>query len=418
MSRFATPLDENMIEEMMRSKIPDGTKRKERWAITLFRDWMKQRNNNGMLEEGQLHVFKEVDELSTNELNYLFSFFILEIRTCTGSRFKSSTLKNITSMIQYHYNKHLNKGWSIFKDKEFQRSRNSLDLSMKLSRESGVDGNLKRAEVIEETHDQILWNKNLLGSDTPTKLVHTLVYLFGKNFALRGRDEHRRLQMSMIEEQYDHLEGRYFLLFTENISKTSRGGIHDSKKEPKKTRAYENQQCPDRCIVQLFRKYLNHRPQGVEDFYLTPLINPKSDVWFKVTPMGVNQLANVVKQLFQNADIKGHFTNHSLKRTARSQLCADGFGRDVVVKKTGHISESDLDYLVVGRKKEIAMSDSINYITCTQEQTSTTIVTTDEKEIGHECKASTSNPISSSTISSEPAKVIIEKNGCKVTVIL
>ena len=197
--RFATPLDEDMIEEMMRSKIPDGTKRKERWAITLFKDWLKKRNTEGILQDGQLHVFKGVDELTANELDYLFSFFILEIRTFNGNRFKSSTLKNVASMIQYHYNKHFNKGWSIFKDKDFQRSRNNLDLSMKLSRESGVDGNSRRAEIIEESHDQILWDKKLLGSDTPKKLVHTLVYLFGKNFALRRRDEHRRLQMSMID---------------------------------------------------------------------------------------------------------------------------------------------------------------------------------------------------------------------------
>ena len=282
---------------------------------------------------------------------------------------------------------------------------------MKLSRESGVDGNSRRAEIIEESHDQILWDKKLLGSDTPKKLVHTLVYLFGKNFALRGRDEHRRLQMSMIEEQCDNLEQRWFLLYTENISKTSKGGIHDTKKEPKKTRAYENQLNPDRCIVQLYRKYLTHRPPGLEDFYLTPLINPKDDIWYKITPMGVNQLGSVVKKLFMNAEIKGRFTNHSLKRTARSQLCADGFGRDVVIKKTRHISESDLDYLEVGRKQEIGMSDSINYIR--KEQSSTTIMVNDNKE--NIC-ASTSN--SSVTTLSEPAKIIIEKNGCKVSIFM
>ena len=56
--RFATPLDENVIEEMMRSKIPDRTKRKERWAITLFEDWLKKHNTEGILQEGQLHVCK------------------------------------------------------------------------------------------------------------------------------------------------------------------------------------------------------------------------------------------------------------------------------------------------------------------------------------------------------------------------
>lgn len=414
-ARFSTPLDEKMIEEMILSKIPDGTKRKEKWAITLFKEWIKNRNSQGILEEGQLHVFKEVDQLTANELDYLFSFFILEIRTCNGHRFKSTTLKNVTSMIQYHFNKHLNKGWSIFNDKEFQKSRNNLDLSMKLSRESGVDGSSKRAEVIEESHDQILWNKQLLGSDTPTQLVYTLVYLFGKNFALRGRDEHRRLQMSMIEEHYDDLEQRCFLTYTENISKTSKGGIHDNKKEPKKTRAYENLLNPDRCIVQLYRKYLAHRPSGPEDFYLTPKINPKDNTWYKITPLGVNQLGNVVKSLFEKAGIKGRFTNHSLKRSARSQLCADGFGRDVVIKKTGHISESDLDYLEVGRQQEIAMSDSINYIR--QEKSSTTIMMNDKTDNSTD-SATTTSTTSTDSSSSDRSSIVIEKNGCKVTIFM
>ena len=69
----------------------------------------------------------------------------------------------------------MNTGWSFFKDKEIQKTRNSLDLAMKLSRESGADGMIKRAAVIEQFHDEILWKKNVLGSDNPKKLMHTLI---------------------------------------------------------------------------------------------------------------------------------------------------------------------------------------------------------------------------------------------------
>ena len=114
------------------------------------------------------------------------------------------------------------------------------------------------------------------------------------------------------------------------------------RKSPKRREHnYENLLNSQKCIVHLYRKYLAHRPPGLEDFYLTPLMRPKDDTQYKVTPMGVNQIGSVVKNLFVEADIKGRFTNHSLKRTATSQLCADGFGRDVVNKKTGHVSESD-----------------------------------------------------------------------------
>ena len=168
--RSATLLDKNMIQEMMRSKIPDGTKRKGKWAITLFRDWLKKRNTEGILQEGQLHVFKDVDEL-----DYLFSLFILEIWTFgekpIEAHYFGKTLHPWYNIITTLYH-NSNEGWSIFKDKKFQRSRNDLDLSKKLSRESEQTVTLEDWVI-----GQILWDKKICGSDTLTKLLHTLVYL-------------------------------------------------------------------------------------------------------------------------------------------------------------------------------------------------------------------------------------------------
>ena len=39
--------------------------------------------------------------------------------------------------------------------------------------------------------------------------------------------ELRRLQIDMITKQYDYIEKRHYLLYMENISKTSKGGVHD-----------------------------------------------------------------------------------------------------------------------------------------------------------------------------------------------
>ena len=321
MKRFATPINEAEIKTMIEEKIPRDTKRKEKWAVKMFEDWMTSRNSKGLLPDEQLHVFKPIKELTKSETDYLLQFFFLEIRTENGERFKGSTLKNIAAMIQYFYNKNLNHGWSIFKDAEFQNTRNSLDLAMKLSRESGVDGKKKRAEVIEIEQEEALWNKKILGGENPKQLVSTLVYLLGKNFALRGRDEHRRMQMDNVRKEYDHLAGRNYLLYVENIAKTSKGGLYDHKREPKSSRAYDNPKCPERCIVRLYEKYLSHRPDGINDFYLTPLPSGSQTetIWYKKCPIGVNTLSNVTKDLFKQAGIQGNFTNHSLKSVLQEQ---------------------------------------------------------------------------------------------------
>lgn len=51
---------------------------------------------------------------------------------------------------------------------------------------SGVGLHKKKAKVISEAQENILWEMGLLGSDTPESPLNTLVYLFGIHFAMRA----------------------------------------------------------------------------------------------------------------------------------------------------------------------------------------------------------------------------------------
>lgn len=437
-SRFAEPLTENDIDSMINDNTPNGTKQKEKWAMNAFKMWLNERNRQGLIEG--MHVFKQVDDLLDSELDYLLSFFILELRNENGERYKSSSLKNVIAMIQHYYNSHFHKGWSFFQDKIFQRTRNSLDLAMKQSRAAGCDRIKKQAEAIDEQDEEMFWNKGLLGSDTPKKLVETLLYLFGKNFALRSRDEHRRLQVGNITKHYDHVLKRSYIEYTEDTSKTSKGGIRDNR-EPKKSRAYDNQLNPERCIVRLYDIYMMHRPSEVSAFYLTPLPRISSIVWYKKCPIGVNTLAKVVPNLFQNAGIPGFYTNHSLRRGTRTILSNAGFGSDVITKKTGHISRSEMDYLHLNRKTQAQMSDSLNFCSAStshsegiqldhpksrnyqlieqvkeSDQQAPVFVSNKNQMIN--CSVVTNVSNTSSVMQSPETKpsLVLEKNGCKVTV--
>ena len=53
------------------------------------------------------------------------------------------------------------------------------------------------------------------------------------------------------------------------------------------------------------KKYLSHRPEGIDEFYLQPIDNPKEDIWYKKLPLKRDGLAN-----------KGNFTNSSGRKTA------------------------------------------------------------------------------------------------------
>ena len=58
----------------------------------------------------------------------------------------------------------------------------------------GIGTMKRKAAPISTETEADMWSKGILGSDTSTKLVHTVLYLIGIQFALRSRDEHRHLR--------------------------------------------------------------------------------------------------------------------------------------------------------------------------------------------------------------------------------
>lgn len=64
---------------------------------------------------------------------------------------------------------------------------------MKEASKTGLGSLHRGADIISQEQESILWIKGLLGSYTPTKMLYTLVYSFGFNFASRIGQEHRHL---------------------------------------------------------------------------------------------------------------------------------------------------------------------------------------------------------------------------------
>ena len=105
---------------------------------------------------------------------------------------------------------------------------------MKERSAAGIGVESKRAEVISLEEENRLWAKNILGEDSGTQLVETLVYLFGLHFALRGGKEHRRLRCvnPRIVLKYDD-KGKKYLEYTEGISKTTLVVLTTERREGK-----------------------------------------------------------------------------------------------------------------------------------------------------------------------------------------
>ena len=100
----------------------------------------------------------------------------------------------------------------------------------------------------------------------------------------------------------------------------------------------------DRCPVAVFKQFVNHRSSTLRKaglFYLSIKTNPNPDdsVWFKVQPMGVNKINEMMKNLaadtvLESSDKK--FANHNARKTVVSKLKKAKVDRFGIFKITGH----------------------------------------------------------------------------------
>ena len=146
-------------------------------------------------------------------------------------------------------------------DKQFCGLRSVLDARMKELSKVGLGINKKQADVISELQENMLWENGQLGSESPKQLLDTLLYLFGLNFALRAGREHRNLRTGPLSQIkiYTSPSGRRYLEYTEDVSKSNTGGLRHRNVAPKVTRAYENLIKPERCVVNIYEKYMSKR---------------------------------------------------------------------------------------------------------------------------------------------------------------
>lgn len=182
------------IQKRLENNINKSTKMKYQWAVNCFQKWLENEPNKPN---------KAVSDFSVDDVNYHLPRFIMSCRNSKNEKYRPKTLLELVLCLQQAINHERSKQslnrFKFLNDNIFSVVRGVLDSEMKLATKEGLNIPNNQVDIITEAQENDLWEKNILGDDTPEKLSDTLLYLVGTNFALRGGQEHADLTLDNFE---------------------------------------------------------------------------------------------------------------------------------------------------------------------------------------------------------------------------
>ena len=336
------PLDDGSLKYLAKKHFSEETQKTIRWVHQMYDDWRVERNKNFGQDEIIECDLENVSTISESSLLIGMTKFITEVRKLDGSDFPPKTLYQIVICVQFHLET-LGYTWRLIDDKMFTDLRFTLDNLMKMRTSLGIGINVRKADVISKTDEDILWCRNVLGTQNPEQLLHTVLYVVGLSCALCAGKEHRSLRSIPFNSQFIWLtddNGSYFLRYKEDIGlKTNKGGLKHRKFDVKEVDVFPKPSS-DRCAVAIIMKYMSLLPveRKCSAFYLQPLHNFTDNCWYQDKPVGVNKLQSIVKVIAEKGGLPGYYTNHSLRATAATRLYQGQFDEQVIQELTGHRS--------------------------------------------------------------------------------
>ena len=294
--RFKTTLVKPLCE-LIHQSVPPKTKEKSMWAYrayTAWADWSMSGSSTSSTQQEYHGIIgtKKLLEMSDPEVDIVLAAFVQQARNQKGERYPPKTLYELITSLQKHME--LNNTKRLLIDcQHFPNLYYALDVQMKESTGLGLGMNTKQSDTIQQSQEDVLWEKKILDPDTPKGLQRALFYMIGVHFALRGGKAHRDLttaNFTVIEEQ----SGHSYLQYVEKVGKTRQGGIKDMKYKHHNARAYANDNNPKRCPVIVYKKYVSLCPlEGLtKALYLQALKTPKPNQWYSRVPVGHNTFSS------------------------------------------------------------------------------------------------------------------------------
>ena len=261
------------------SRHSKATEKKCNCAAKLFAEWKCARNELAILhpEQGNSTIRCELIEMTKDELCFALSRFIHEVRKQNGDNYPSGTLYELIISVQHYLASH-GKEYKFLQDEASVSLKNTLASRMKFLAASGLRSERRQAGVINR-EDEEKCGKKAYSDLTIHGSLLTLSYTCLDRTSPYVREKSTGISFTLIP-RYPAIQIRRGVVFA--ISGRLFQNSH-MRFAPKVVDAYENTDNPDRCVVRLYEKYINHQrnsPNCNPALYLRPLEKPNEDKWY------------------------------------------------------------------------------------------------------------------------------------------
>ena len=366
--RSFNTVSEGKIKKMMEVSFQDHIEAKIKWAVNCYNAWRDMRLDHGVCDLEIVNAnLLELLLLMKENLEYSLVRFICEVKKSKQKGdYPGRTLYELAMSLQLYLKK---KGfsWKLVHGNEFQNFQHVLDKVMQERANLALGYVHKRAQVISLEVENELWERQVLGEDTPDKLRSTVLFLIGINCALRAGNEHYVLRRpggctgSQFSFEMNSQGQRCLVYHEDSVTKTNRGGIRDLKKERKIVWVKPSSNLL-RCPVPLIEKHMKLLPQtGCKlNLYLQTLRRTKPNCWYSTVPVGINSIRKVVASLLKDAGLDGYLTNHSLRCTCATRLFQAGESTKLVKEVTGHVLDAVEKYQETSEEQRMRVSNIIH----------------------------------------------------------
>ena len=129
--------------------------------------------------------------------------------------------------------------WKLVEGSDFCQLRSVLDNVVKQRASENIGNVAHQANVISYELENEMWQKGLLGEDTPDKLREKVLFLLGIHLALHAGDEHYALRRDEPDRPSQlsfrrNEKGQHCLVYhKDTVTKTNDGGLANLRKELK-----------------------------------------------------------------------------------------------------------------------------------------------------------------------------------------